>query len=103
MRGKRGRDEVSTLSKVRRSYSLSCLDSIPAANINPSASKLATGRPLRCMSPWQFGERRSHSRIVRSSDPDKNMSLIGHIINVTTLGGRRGYTHTYYSQLCTKQ
>ena len=55
MRGERGRDEVSTLSNVRRSYSLSCLDSILAANINPSGSKLATGRPLRCMSPWQFG------------------------------------------------
>ena len=34
---------------------------------------------------WQFGDRRSHNRIVLSSDPDKNVSSTGDMHNVTTL------------------
>lgn len=41
-----------TLSKDRKSYSLSCFDSIPAAKMRPSGSNEATGLPpLRCIKP----------------------------------------------------
>ena len=82
------------MSNVLRSYSLSCLESMPAANMSPSGSMLTTGRPFKCINPWQFGERRSHKRIVRSRDPDMNVSLMGDICKATTLwrnkNGREG-------------
>ena len=34
---------------------------------------------------WQFGDRRSHSLIVLSRDPDRNVSSIGDMFSVTTL------------------
>ena len=86
-----------TLSNVLRSYSLSCLESIPAAKMSPSGSILTTGRPLRCINPWQFGERRSHSRMVLSNDPEMKVSLTGDICKATTLRGcgERDCTHTH--------
>ena len=78
-----------TLSNVLKSYSFSCRESIPAANIRPSGSKLTTGRPFRCMRPWQLGERRSQRRIVRSREPERKVSLTGDIIKLTTLWSGR--------------
>ena len=44
---------------------------------------------------WQFGERRSHSLIVRSRLPDRNMSLIGDILRATTLWDNNKWTATW--------
>ena len=43
-----------TLSKERRSYSFRLSELMPAANIRPSGSKAATGRPGRCIRPWNM-------------------------------------------------
>ena len=71
-----------------------------------SGSKLATGRPFRCIRPFERGERerggrwinrekeiltaqladfRSHNRTVLSIEPDKKMSSTGDIDKVITL------------------
>ena len=76
---------TNTLSNVLRSYNFNCRESIPAAKMSPSGSKLATGGPLRCIRPWQLGERRSHRRMVRSREPERKVSLMGDIIRFTTL------------------
>ena len=34
---------------------------------------------------WQFGDRKSQSRIVLSNEPERNVSSMGDIHNVTTL------------------
>ena len=77
-------DENGPLSKLLRSYSFTLSELIPAANMSPSGSNAATGRPARCINPWQFADLRSHNRIVLSNEPLKNESSVGDIHKVTT-------------------
>lgn len=58
---------------------------MPAAKISPSGSKPATGLPGRCIRPWQLGDRRSHRRMVLSMEPERKVSSMGDMHNVTTL------------------
>ena len=43
--------ENGPLSKLLRSYNLTHSELIPTANIRPSGSKAATGRPAKLMNP----------------------------------------------------
>lgn len=72
------------LSNDRRSYNLMDSELTPAAKISPSGSKADTGRPCRCITPWQFGERKSHILNVLSSDPEMKVSSIGEIFKDVT-------------------
>lgn len=49
----------------------------PAAKTNPSGSYAATGRPDKCIRPWQFGDLKSHSLRVLSKDPERKVSSTG--------------------------
>ncbi len=77
-------DENGPLSKLRKSYSLTLSELIPAAKMSPSGSKAATGRPWRCISPWQLLDLRSHSRMVLSMEPERKESSVGDMHSVTT-------------------
>ena len=65
------KDEKGPLSKDLRSYSFTDSELMPAAKMRPSGSKAATGRPDSFIRPWQWLERRSHSLMDLSKEPDK--------------------------------
>merc|ERR1719323_2489929 len=77
-------EEKGPLSKLLRSYSLTLSELMPAAKMRPSGSKAATGRPARCMRPWQLADLRSHSRMVLSRLPLRKDSSVGDMQSVTT-------------------
>ena len=78
------KEENGPLSKLLRSYNFTLSELIPAANIRPSGSNAATGRPARCINPWQLADLRSHNLMVLSREPLRNESSVGDIHKVTT-------------------
>lgn len=47
---------IRTLSNDRKSYNFTCSELMPAANIKPSGSKPATGRPGKCIKPFKYSK-----------------------------------------------
>ena len=87
----------------RQDNNFSVMFIIPSASVTRESSdvcqkQLSKRRSLRQCTPhhtmpcrsgtWQFGDRRSHSLMVRSREPERKVSLTGDIIRLTTLGGQ---------------
>ena len=78
-------DEKGPRENVRKSYSRMYSESIPAAKISPSGSKVPIGFPSTFIIPEHVGCRRSHNRSDLSSLHDKNTSSTGDIESEVTL------------------